>query len=482
MYYESPSQTGPPDDRNGSQEKTDTRKKRHSAVPKGVSGTWSLRKVFGLKSEPPPVTESRTPSKQSGSEGKTESDAQGEPLTPPVAARSDQQAESLGEMRAERPEYPDDERYRRMKRQLEAQIVDMNADIDRLKKELQTSEASKEAREAELRQRDTVVQELSHKVDYLQEKQQSQKLNSVLVGRRQDGLQPLLAGSSRFTPKEDRAVRDELYRIRDKVRLWAKKHSISSLETLSANDKESVMYSLCDDYCLCSDWETMANKMSIPQGRIATVLVQALLAKDVFGRLLADPFFAFLDIESGQGDLVPRPDQMRALHDLMKQVNEPASHIWRSNTIRNLSARSSSASTTQSYLGSKLDGICNRFVTEFLAGPAHALLNENDRDAHSRELRSLYKSAAQLALALWSQRSFIATHKLHDLPWFTVTSALMEVHRLQHLDEDDTSMDGKGILLVVQPAVLAFGSEDADRYDEYKVWAPAVVLVYSKQE
>jgi hypothetical protein len=64
-----------------------------------------------------------------------------------------------------------------------------------------------------------------------------------------------------------------------------------------------------------------------------------------------------------------------------------------------------------------------------------------------------------------------------SVPVFGVTNPVVRAHRLHQLDEDDRRLDGKEILLFLQPAILAFGSETAEHYDKYKVWAPAVVVV-----
>jgi hypothetical protein len=85
--------------------------------------------------------------------------------------------------------------------------------------------------------------------------------------------------------------------------------------------------------------------------------------------------------------------------------------------------------------------------------------------------------AAQLALILWGQRAAIAVRTLHELPLFRIGDEGVSAHRLHHLDEDDTRLDGEEALLLVQPAILAFGSESAEHYDQHKVWAPAVVLL-----
>lgn len=71
-------------------------------------------------------------------------------------------------------------------------------------------------------------------------------------------------------------------------------------------------------------------------------------------------------------------------------------------------------------------------------------------------------------MACWSQQ---------HLPVFRVANPAMSAHRLHQLDEDDSKLDDRKTLLVVQPAIIAFGSENAEYYDRSKIWAPAMVMV-----
>jgi len=114
-------------------------------------------------------------------------------------------------------------------------------------------------------------------------------------------------------------------------------------------------------------------------------------------------------------------------------------------------------------------------------GRAHILLREPESQAEvirrSDDLYRLYHQAGGLALSLWAQRTVIASHGLQRLHKFRASSSLMTAHRLHHLDEDDKRLDGRKILLCIQPAVLAFGNENGENYDKSKVWAKAIVLV-----
>jgi hypothetical protein len=65
-----------------------------------------------------------------------------------------------------------------------------------------------------------------------------------------------------------------------------------------------------------------------------------------------------------------------------------------------------------------------------------------------------------------------------SLPQFANESPVMTPHRLHHLDDDDeNSLDGNKVLAVIQPVILAYGNEDAENYNKWKVWSKAVVLV-----
>ena len=132
-------------------------------------------------------------------------------------------------------------------------------------------------------------------------------------------------------------------------------------------------------------------------------------------------------------------------------------------------------------LAQRVREVTSELAVEFLNGPIQALLRTPRTEAElvkrNQELYSLYHSAGALALSLWTQRAFMKFHNLHGLQRFRTGNPAMTAHPLQHLSEDDERLDGKRVLLVVQPAVVAYGDEEAQNYDMCKVWAKGVVLV-----
>ncbi|KAL4785996.1 hypothetical protein BJX76DRAFT_355588 [Aspergillus varians] len=370
---------------------------------------------------------------------------------------------------------PKNDAYLHKVRTLEAQIQEMSAEHDQfsqetsatiqhLTKQLQMRDKSMENQDDRIRQQDAEIERLQRNIVEMPQRPPRQ-------------FQPVVV-TKWHAPREDRIVRDDLSKLVDRVRTWARKYSVacySDLDGVPTSDKDLAMGSL-NGHCIYDNWDTTIEKLPIRRDKIPAILVQAILAKEVFERFFTDPFFAFMSIEGDQS--VPRPEGMRILqHAMTEEAGEAEAHLWRSQTIRSLSN-----TETHAFLRARAEKSCSEFASGFLGSPVRVLLRpdaERDESNEKRfeDLQSLYKGAAQLALSLWGQRAFISCRGLQDLPRFTVANELMSAHRLHQIDEDDTSLDGSKVLLVVQPAILAFGSEDAEHYDQHKVWAPATVLL-----
>lgn len=325
------------------------------------------------------------------------------------------------------------------------------------------------------------------------------RLRSVALTAQEGALKAMKKGG--WAAKEDRVVRDELGILQDRLRSWAKKYSRTTLdsdfESVSARQKVQVVKEL-NGYCVQTNWHALLEQMPISSNKVPSVFIQALLAKDIFQHIIADPFFAFPDaIDDPE---LPNWAEMRCLYRTMIQckppvlngkrrlpltndfiVNNAEAQLWRSQTIRLLSTSRTNSSDKGSSMPHRLRRMASSFVEDFINGPAQIFLPEPENQAgvtrRSDDLHSLYHQAAELALSLWAQRTSIACYGQQHLHEFNSSSPFMTAHRLQHLDEDDTRLDGRKILMCIQPAVLAFGNEDGEDYDKSKVWAKAVVLL-----
>ncbi|KAL4734479.1 hypothetical protein BDV11DRAFT_198112 [Aspergillus similis] len=377
---------------------------------------------------------------------------------------------------------------------LDARAEELNASLDAFSHE---REARTRVLEEELQQATAYIKELearSHRnlrngeavIRSLQEQlaaaeDRNRRLASILASKQDSALNSMAADNG-YTPMEDQVVRDELAKLGEKIRNWARKHSLSSLEDcagITPSDKDLIVKEL-RGYTYQESWEMLIEKIPFSSAKVPVLLVQALLTKRIFEALFAHPFFAFRKVEGRE--TLPKPDEMMAIYRSLVQVNESEGHIWRSQTLRGLCR--SAGNSKPSFLQERIEVMSKDFATDFDSSLAGVLLRHPEMDAaaasRARELQQLYSCAAQLALSLWTQRPLIICRSQGDAPGapvFDVSDPVMRAHRLHQLDEDDHKLDGKEIVLFLQPAVLAFGSENAEHYDQYKVWASAVVVV-----
>lgn len=94
--------------------------------------------------------------------------------------------------------------------------------------------------------------------------------------------------------KEDRVVWEDLAKLQDGLRSWARNYSNatvgSSLDCVSARQKNRVVKGL--KRILHANCNSVTELMLISLNKVPPVIVQMLLAKDVFQSILADSFFA----------------------------------------------------------------------------------------------------------------------------------------------------------------------------------------------
>lgn len=130
-------------------------------------------------------------------------------------------------------------------------------------------------------------------------------------------------------------------------------------------------------------------------------------------------------------------------------------------------------------LEANLSRMADQRSEQFLSGPVRYLLGKPSGDEQSvkKVLAGIYTCAGQLALSLWTQRSFLICLELQQIPRFFTGREEMSAHAIHQLDEEDTRLDGQPIIAIIQPAFLAFGNDNAEHYEQHKVWAEAIVLI-----
>lgn len=170
-------------------------------------------------------------------------------------------------------------------------------------------------------------------------------------------------------------------------------------------------------------------------------------------------------------------------------ADDPATaHAWRSQTVSTLDPPEYQLRSTNNRR--KRDAkrakqtYCRGLITKFETSQAKALYRECSEDEvldRRTQLSEIFRECADVFSALWAQKvalSSLDRDKLLKQP-FDVHSREFEAHASHKLDEGETELDGKPIQLIVEPAIIAWGNEYGEGYDQYKVWTKAVVWVSS---
>ncbi|RAH64720.1 uncharacterized protein BO66DRAFT_463742 [Aspergillus aculeatinus CBS 121060] len=386
--------------------------------------------------------------------------------------------------------------------QARAQISQLEAEVDRLVREKEQL-----CEEARIRERRVVhaskrqaarthqhVASLENRISDQQfrlsesaralaaQKEKSAKLEAMVIARQELALQALNAKKGP-TPMEDHDVRRALRKLHMAIRSWAKIYAVSDVSDLEGipASKLDLLVEELGSYCSETTWTSLNEKLSIPVNRVPDILVQAALSSVVFEWIFEDPFFLFHDMAiSGSFSL---SNDLGSIYHHMKQgkksVDEVEAHAWRSQMLRLLSVPTEQSA--KPLLGSQSGSLSRNLADQFIQSATGALLKEPESretlETRVKELEVLLSEAADLALSLWTQRTDMGCYSLYELPQFCNGDPMVEAHRLHHLDDGDARLDCANNVLVVFPAVVAYGSVHGEHYDQSKVWAAATVLV-----
>ena len=120
-------------------------------------------------------------------------------------------------------------------------------------------------------------------------------------------------------------------------------------------------------------------------------------------------------------------------------------------------------------------------VHKFVNGPARFLLDPANLDSREGRLEEEMSLAMQLSARLWSQRSRVGCLDLQTFrdATFCASGNYLEAHQSQERDIDPPNFyDGLPVEMVVQPAIVAFGTEDGQGYSAIsRVWLKGRVWI-----
>jgi hypothetical protein len=123
-------------------------------------------------------------------------------------------------------------------------------------------------------------------------------------------------------------------------------------------------------------------------------------------------------------------------------------------------------------------------AADFLNGPAQFVMHKLDLSAAAERAKRVFDAAVSLAYQLWSEKTYVQPYELADLAQggrrFALGSELLEshpLHKLEAAEDGDEAhrLDGQVPRIVTFPAILLYGTSDAEDYDNYSILIAAQV-------
>jgi len=119
---------------------------------------------------------------------------------------------------------------------------------------------------------------------------------------------------------------------------------------------------------------------------------------------------------------------------------------------------------------------------KFLSGPARVLLRDGlEQSGCVARLCEEIDKALQFSLELFSSRSYVRCASLLTLPadWvysFRVDNAVLELYQADKIESPE-NYDDRRIVMMVRPAIIAWGTEDGRDYSAWRVLMKGQVCV-----
>ncbi|KAE8136417.1 hypothetical protein BDV38DRAFT_283906 [Aspergillus pseudotamarii] len=300
-----------------------------------------------------------------------------------------------------------------------------------------------------------------------------------------------------WLPYNDDEIHKKLSVIQERLQDWSVEWATLEKQ-LSDEEKQKIVAGL-EGYCLQDDWNSLVKRLTSNISELLPlILSQALVAKDLFGNVIEDPFFYLdenvdgMDVTGEHGQVfIPSHVELHNLWQWCKQV-EPASERerWNSRKWRQITVRFLNAFTPETTFDPLLamhmkrlrDSTLERLVSNLLDESAllHPLLKtvfDSAKDRRYQELLHVYQIAADLCIGMWTNEMDFEFGSFDSLGAFHEDIPHMKKHSYaEHETEEkcDPSENGRAVVFMLQPTLTRYCRYDGE--DDQSLIHRAVVI------
>ncbi|EAW24045.1 uncharacterized protein NFIA_036170 [Aspergillus fischeri NRRL 181] len=304
----------------------------------------------------------------------------------------------------------------------------------------------------------------------------------------------------------DAVIEKSCERVKRELLFWTTDYAIGDVKTvdarLSASEKQSIIAAL-DGYCKQEDWESLMKRFPANiQKSVLQVFAQALWNKHLFEDVFMKPFlyFDFYEQEemtstAGKPD-TSLPTKLQNMYHMFRTVDEGQAEVWRSDTVRlansivplneeaKLGSQTSIVGPGALVLGERSKqarrSAVERLVSNILDGPMRLMLRKlsspKEADRRSEIMIDIYCRIAELATTCWADRSLWEIRGLDKVDHFHWHLETLYLHHFHFVEANDPRVDGKAVLVVIQPLLYRRGGLDL-QFDIDRMVGKGVVIV-----
>ncbi|CAD6443797.1 70c1f9a8-8226-42b3-a15d-2109d72ed539 [Sclerotinia trifoliorum] len=280
--------------------------------------------------------------------------------------------------------------------------------------------------------------------------------------------------TAKWLPTTSDTIKLEIHRIKRTLREWTKAAikddpRLGYLSTVFQGDKQ-VMDAFGEELSKVMVIRNNIPLEGLPERKASKVLLEALLAHHLFSNVFSPPFFFLGDWSSG----------LNMLYEIGHSWSPKDAHRWRSDTMRlgfPEVSKDEKVEAARLQMQTLIDQRAKIQAENFINSPANNLFDKTPE--LMIKLQNLYQEAGNLSYHLWTRRAVLKILTLNELnPSFDINDRMMTLHNMVKEDVEN-KLTGQPITLVVNPAIISYGTEDGEDYESPRIWTPAEVWLYN---
>jgi hypothetical protein len=126
--------------------------------------------------------------------------------------------------------------------------------------------------------------------------------------------------------------------------------------------------------------------------------------------------------------------------------------------------------------------VADQYASDFLTSPASHLIELDTKTDFTIKLEKIYSEAARVSYMLWTRRTEMRCFTLREIKHlaFDAESPYFDADGLVRYDDHEDHLKDRQVTVIVHPLLKVYGTDEANDYDQERIWAKGVVWLDSR--